>query len=293
MVSYCTTDSIHKWLQFWLKLFIYLFCRFAIIVTIERLVAIRTPLHARSFWKAWRMVLIIGCILFLSFALQLFNLFWLTPESRPMCANKNQRVYFWHLIKEHDNYYLFQYVRFSLIVTPILQVTFPMVMLVLLNSLLLYYLWLNRNSVSRINSTSNQNTSSNNKEWKITTTVVIIVVTFLLFNFPSLIMYWLTTSNIVPNSPTSRNLTSISTFLVSVNKALNFILYCTSSDSFRRRLFKLFTQRSNVSSKRVTWLQSITITNEERRSSRSSLTRKDKAPETIVIDKNLERRNLL
>lgn len=236
--------------------------RFAVVVTVERLVAIRTPLHARSFWKTWRMMLIIGCVLFFSFSLQLFNFFLLTPDTLPNCLNKTQRLPYFRLIRKNDsNHLLFHYVRISMTLQPIVQVTFPLLLLVLLNSMLLRYLWINRKAVARFGnqprSSTTQNTSLVSKEWKITMTVMSIVITFIIFNLPSMVVYWL-----------SAKLNSYSfnygvNFLVTINKALNFVLYCTSSATFRRRLVRLFIKHTNK--KHLMSLNSMTFQDETTR----------------------------
>lgn len=156
-------------------------------------------------------------------------------------------MYYLRHIKEKDNYFLFHYVRLSFIVTPLIQVTFPLLLLVLLNAILLRCLWINRNSLSKLGGQSSaKNAGDRSKEWKVTMTVLTIVVTFLIFNFPSVVMYWLTTTGLVPFRNTAIvNLTYIMNFMVVINKALNFLLYCTSSENFRRRLVHLFKEHAS------------------------------------------------
>lgn len=209
-------------------------------LTVERLIAIRKPLHAHLFWRKYKPGCIIAIICCVSFLFQIYNFFYITPMTLPNCMDNSKRVHFFMKIKIVDNYYLFYFVQYSLMVIPLITITLPVVLLALFNCLLLYYLRSSRKELGNFVIKTNPRTSQN--EWKVTITVLAIVFTLLIFNIPSVVYYWLSTFSIY-NSVT---LSFLSNFAIVVSKTVNFLLYCLTSSKFRLRLLKIFASKAKI-----------------------------------------------
>lgn len=203
-------------------------------VTVERLVAIRSPFQANTLLKHSRIVMIIIITFVWTFFLQLYNFFWLRPSTVPNCLDFNKIVYIMRQVRPTNGYHKYRFVVFSKIVTPIITVPLPLILLIVLNALLLYYLKTNRREVAKISSGC---TSTSKSENKVTLMVLVIVFTFFVFNFPSAVVYFLFIFHPSPGHLAVYSLTA--NYMVTLNKALNFWLYCLASANFRKKLRRL------------------------------------------------------
>lgn len=202
-------------------------------LTLERLIAIRTPLHAHLFWRKYKPCFIISFICILSFLLQIYNVFWLIQKKYPNCKDSSKVVSMMKVIELDDNYYFYYFVKYSVIIVPVFTVTLPVILLVVCNVMLLYYIRVSRTELRNLRKSKKLCT---NTEWKVTTTVLAIVLTLVVFNLPSVIYFWISYFTVYR----SRTLVFFSNFTILVSKSLNFLLYCTVSSNFRRRLCKIF-----------------------------------------------------
>lgn len=201
-------------------------------VTVERLIAIRTPLHAGSFLKGWRIVFVILIIFVCTFTINIYNIFWLRPGTMPDCKYTNKTNRILRRLSPDDGYYLYKYVTISQMLTPVITVPLPLIFLVVMNALLLYYLRVSRRYVAKM-STNCIGTKTKN-EMKITLMVLVIVLAFFIFNFPSAVVYFYAIYN--PKWSSREILARTTNYMVTLNKALNFWLYCLASESFRKKL---------------------------------------------------------
>ncbi|OUC42720.1 hypothetical protein D917_10266, partial [Trichinella nativa] len=148
--------------------------------------AIRKPLHAKLFFKKWHLISLITLIYVASFVSVSYIFFWLTPtEITVNRCNKTQTLLMLKPINETVHPTVHQYVSVSLKVAPHLTCTVPLILLVVLNSLLLYYLRQGRKMSQMV---ANVN-PSRIIELRVTLIVVSIIGTFLICQTPSGVLY--------------------------------------------------------------------------------------------------------
>lgn len=212
--------------------------RFAITVTVERLIAIKSPLKAHIFWNKTRSTLVIITIWFLTLVLQLPQFFWFVVHSKPDCADPTKSTFMLMTISRRRKHYTILKTLNSAL--PIVIVVVPLTLLVALNSLLIYFLRQNNKSLTQLGMTSR---NCDNTERKVTKRVLCVIVIYFIFNFPSAVLILWTI--LEPD----RNLAKIlydlplfivSTVLVTFSKAINFPLYYCININFRKQLKKLF-----------------------------------------------------
>lgn len=213
-------------------------------VTVERLIAIRTPLRALTIWNHRRVAFVIGLICLSTLLLQLPHFFWLKPTEFPDCSSPNKTTFV--LLQINISHRFYTMLKYAIIICPVIVVTIPLVLLISLNSLLIHHMRLSRRNIKQLGGLMNQSQNMNEEnELKITWMVLIIVFTFFIFNFPSAIVFMysifekdqIKLSKLVTPS-------IIANYLVTLNKALNFPLYCCSSSKFRKQLKKFFVKIS-------------------------------------------------
>lgn len=209
-------------------------------VTIERLVAIRTPLIARTFWNHRRIAIIMITICLLTLLLQIPHSLWLKPGTIADCADPNKTTYVLVQLDIDDPMHV--PLKYAITVCPMITVPIPMMLLISLNGLLIYHIRLSRRLINQLDGFMNQSFIHEN-EIKIASTIFIVVFTFFLFNFPSAVIYvyYIFETNhyrlqklIAPAITTN--------YMVTLSKALNFPLYCCTSSNFRTQLKKIFVE---------------------------------------------------
>jgi len=99
--------------------------RFAVLVTAERLVAIKDPLRAQSMWTGRRVLITVLAVLLGSLALQLHNFAAYRPVTVPLCGIWNRTTHALHVVRpEEQGPLLAAYVRLSMTLGPVFQVGF-------------------------------------------------------------------------------------------------------------------------------------------------------------------------
>lgn len=194
-------------------------------VTIERLIAIRFPLKIRSLWTRRRITFLISFITLSTLLLQTYHIFWFKPTTLPSCKQPNNTVYVLYSIS-NENSPAANFVRTSIYLSPILNVCIPLLIMGTLNGLIIYYLRQNSNQIIRMSSVNEKHSM---KERKVTIMVMIIVSAFIVCNVPSVVVY------IVSLFRKVTFWSAVTNYLVCLNKALNFLLYCCASKSFRKK----------------------------------------------------------
>ncbi|KRX72307.1 putative G-protein coupled receptor F59B2.13 [Trichinella sp. T6] len=252
MISFSALNKLHSFMVFYIQSkmpltalanwFSVASIWLAIAVTFERLLAIRKPLHAKLFFKKWHLISLITLIYVASFVSVSYIFFWLTPtEITVNRCNKTQTLLMLKPINETVHPTVHQYVSVSLKVAPHLTCTVPLILLVVLNSLLLYYLRQGRKMSQMV---ANVN-PSRIIELRVTLIVVSIIGTFLICQTPSGVLYvWESMQmNASNNSRPDWFYTAVavSNILVVCGKAINFAVYCVSSSNFRSKIKRLFT----------------------------------------------------
>lgn len=243
--------------------------RIAIAVTVERLVAIRRPLHARLFWNSRRITLILVGIYVISFYLVLHNWFWMWPVELRRCDGG--KLFGLQQLKKDDSPIMYWYVRVSQYIAVFFTIAGPVIALMVLNSWLVYSLRQNRREMTakfsitndstqprtrillkkRAFSTGPANSSPNlrqrTSESKVAFMVFVISASFILFELPSAILFiWDTAAFFTPRKGRPQWFSQAAAFsnqLVSVNKALNFAVYCGAGQHFRRVFLRLVCKR--------------------------------------------------
>lgn len=206
-------------------------------VTIERLIAIKTPLKAHIFWNKIRLSLVIIAIWLLTCVLQLPQFFWFYVQSLPDCKDIKKSTFMLKSIPTtRENYTLIQTLYSTL---PVLIVIIPLILLVVLNILLIHYLRMNNKNLVQLG-VSSQN--SYTTERKVTKRILVVLIICFIFNFPSaVLMLWTTLGK---NKHIRKILLDfpafISATLVTLSKTTNFIIYCCVNDNFRKQLKQLF-----------------------------------------------------
>lgn len=229
------------------NVFLVLFFSFAVIVTVERLIAIKWPFLARKIWTKRRLAVITVTVYLLSFILQLPNVFFYKPVRVPNCEDLNRTVIvlgqLMHQYSELGKHFFHVYT----VACPIIVVALPLTLLIILNSFLLHLLRVNRRTMTDLGST-NHNMELN--ERKVTIMVMVVVLIFFVFNLPSAVIY-ICTLFVPPNHLADYAL--VSNYIVTLDKSLNLPLYCCSSELFRNvfkktleKLFPRITTRDDV-----------------------------------------------
>uniref|UniRef100_A0A915JJ50 G-protein coupled receptors family 1 profile domain-containing protein n=1 Tax=Romanomermis culicivorax TaxID=13658 RepID=A0A915JJ50_ROMCU len=217
--------------------------QFAVCVTVERLVAIRSPLHAHMFLNKRRVICILCSIFLLSIILNVYHFFWLSASvSTSLCGKERVEVRW--LNATDIGYLAYKFREFSITISPFFVTILPFFLVVFLDFALIYFLresekgaFLRRSSSSQSSTTTGQSKA----EAKMTITVLIIVITFSIFCLPSVVLYWLTTMTDMIKAGYQRrqDLVMLFNFLVALNKTLNFVIFCLSSSNFRSKLIDI------------------------------------------------------
>lgn len=209
----------------------------ALAVTAERVFAIKMPLHAKFYWKNKRIAVLIVTVFLTAALMHLYNLFWFRLAIYPLyCSNGTFAYAAYALLPVTQNDSAFSYVQASRIFVPHLSITIPFFILFILNAFLLYYLHKNRRAMA---DATNAPLLRQN-EMKVALMVAMIVFTFILCSAPSVALYIYDAIVTSPYTAIWYMLSALSNCLVVVGKASNFILYCSASSHFRRRLVRMF-----------------------------------------------------
>ncbi|VDD91538.1 unnamed protein product [Enterobius vermicularis] len=222
-----------------------------LVVSIERFAGIRSPMGARHCWNLSSAIAVIIIIFFLSLLVTSWRIFAYDVLIHEVCngtqiiGQTGMAQYSWldrtNCISIYLNYgQLIQLV--SIVIIPIFAVA-------VLNVPLICFMR-NRNAINNTRkkrgASTNRRPRSNSdfcimqrQERKVTATVLAIVTCFTLTHAPSLIPVLMLTCG-VKISDTNYSMTAhIANSIVVTGKVLNFLLFCTSSAHFRRKLLAI------------------------------------------------------
>uniref|UniRef100_A0A915KZT2 G-protein coupled receptors family 1 profile domain-containing protein n=1 Tax=Romanomermis culicivorax TaxID=13658 RepID=A0A915KZT2_ROMCU len=216
---------------------------FAVMVTVERLLAIIRPLSVHLFWSKYRLWSVVVCVWVLTFLSQCYNWLKMRYSSMPDCIRINQT--FHHIANIKPEHPMSNFVATMDKAAPFIVVVVPFFLMLVFNCWLILHLHHDRRDVNRMGSVSGGKTKTSDTERKITVMVVTIMFAFLTFTAPSAVL------NIVgwfvgPSTyrgDAFRVWGQMANYLVGVSKILNFPLYCLSSGNFRAQFLKLVPKR--------------------------------------------------
>uniref|UniRef100_A0A0R3S5K5 G_PROTEIN_RECEP_F1_2 domain-containing protein n=1 Tax=Elaeophora elaphi TaxID=1147741 RepID=A0A0R3S5K5_9BILA len=243
-------------------------------VSVERFIGIRSPVHAHFKWKEKGILLIIVPIFIGAFVITFYHhiaykySIYIVCNGTQLKGNVRPIDYNWTGNKQYGSV-LTKYIHYGKYLQLITVILVPIVAVAFLNVSLICLM---RNRVIQRNrSTSNNSDYSmlrncndtgimQRQERKVTVTVLAIVTCFTITHAPSLIPFVWETFGISKENPRPFLATvSIANSLLITGKVLNFVLFCSSSVHFRRRLMHIllshFMRRSeNGKSKKATSL---------------------------------------
>lgn len=155
------------------------------------------------------------------------------------CLDPSKTVFAFRRITSDKTHYEVR--KYLYIISPMIIVVIPLIALITLNLLLIYYLRLNNQQLNKLGTSSNKNRNVA-VERIVTKRISFIVITFFVFNFPSAVLgVWATMeSNVRVYEILTDIPADISDNLVIISKAINFPLYCFINESFRIKLFSMF-----------------------------------------------------
>lgn len=214
--------------------------RYAVMVTLERLVAVRNPLKVGQYFKKPIVGLSIGIISVLVFISYLHYFFWAHPMPVPLCGDPKQTHYMFVAYARRHYPFRYDYVHVSTAFSGVLCVVIPILLLVIFNSLLIASLYMNRKAVATLGQSSRAA-----QECRVTITVVVITVTAVILLSPSfgLAVWDAYDYGRYPKPLWRPSLIYFSNFLVIIDRTSNFFLYCLSSQAFRRKFFAVLSGR--------------------------------------------------
>ncbi|VDO22760.1 unnamed protein product [Brugia timori] len=246
-------------------------------LSVERFIGIRSPVHAHFKWKEKGVLLIIIPIFIGAFVITFYHhiaykySIYIICNGTQLKGSVRPIDYNWTGNKLYGNA-LTKYIHYGKYLQLITVILVPIVAVAFLNVSLIY-LMRNRVVIQRNRSTSNNSDYSmlrscndtgimQRQERKVTVTVLAIVTCFTITHAPSLIPFVWETLGISKENPRPFLITvSIANSLLITGKVLNFVLFCSSSVHFRRRLMHIllshFMRRSESRKlKKVSTLQS-------------------------------------
>ncbi|OZC10642.1 7 transmembrane receptor [Onchocerca flexuosa] len=224
-------------------------------VSVERFIGIRSPVRAHFKWKEKGVLLIIVPIFIGAFVITFYHHIAYKYNIYTVCngtqlkGNVRPINYNWTGNKLYGNL-LSNYIHYGKYLQLITVILVPIVAVAFLNVSLIC-LMRNRVVIQRNRSTSNNSDYSmlrncndtgimQRQEKKVTVTVLAIVTCFTVTHAPSLIPFVWETFGISKENPRPFLATvSIANSLLITGKVLNFVLFCSSSVHFRRRLMHI------------------------------------------------------
>uniref|UniRef100_A0A1I7V7Z3 G_PROTEIN_RECEP_F1_2 domain-containing protein n=1 Tax=Loa loa TaxID=7209 RepID=A0A1I7V7Z3_LOALO len=224
-------------------------------VSMERFIGIRSPVHAHFKWKEKGVLLIIVSIFIGAFVITFYHHIAYKYSIYTVCngtqlkGNVRPIDYNWTGNKLYGNA-LTKYIHYGKYLQLITVILVPIVAVAFLNVSLIC-LMRNRVVIQRNRSTSTNSDYSmlrncndtgimQRQERKVTVTVLAIVTCFTITHAPSLIPFVWETFGISKENPRPFLVAvSIANSLLITGKVLNFVLFCSSSVHFRRRLMHI------------------------------------------------------
>ncbi|XGW27517.1 hypothetical protein V3C99_007822 [Haemonchus contortus] len=219
-------------------------------VSVERFLIIRSPLRSKLYWQRGKMVLVLSSIFFATGLLTLYHHFEYDCTLMEFCNGSQLIDFCYYAGEKHPRTFLKKelilpsavkkvYMRVMTIFNAVLVVFAPIVLVILLNMLMMRELRFNDLSILetfRGSITRNQH----RQRRRVTVTVIAIGLCFSLTQGPSAVMViWELFAGYAHLGATFYAIFSITNSLVITGKTINFILFCLSSEHFRRKCFIL------------------------------------------------------
>lgn len=206
-------------------------------VSLERLVVIKWPLRSRDRPILMKPALLVLLIFVLTGALTFYNHFAYFCPTKIFCNGTQPHAICIHSDSDqwirpnqsNPNPLWFRaIIRWSPLLNAVVVVFVPILLVCFSNAMLI--LTIKRRAVPLLKETSEQ-ASQQKTEQRVARTVILIVTSFTITQGPSAVL------NVAAVfQPVAVPMLTLTTFFVILGKALTFVLFCTSSASFRQRL---------------------------------------------------------
>ncbi|CAB3409093.1 unnamed protein product [Caenorhabditis bovis] len=217
-------------------------------VSIERYLIVRTPFRAKLYWQRGRMVVVLTSIFVTTGLLTVYHHFEWDCVIEEFCNGTQIMDFCYYSGMRHQKTYRNQdwvnpsdakkvYLRFSTFLNAILVVFVPIVLVILLNVLMIHQLHKRWNSPRLESMRGALNRNQIRQRQRVAITVIAIGSCFSITQGPSafMVLYELFSGYIVGS--TFYAIFSVTNSLVVTGKTINFILFCLSSEHFRRKCF--------------------------------------------------------
>uniref|UniRef100_A0A8R1UCL4 G protein-coupled receptor n=1 Tax=Pristionchus pacificus TaxID=54126 RepID=A0A8R1UCL4_PRIPA len=206
-------------------------------VSLERLVVIKWPLRSRDRPILMKPALLVLLIFVLTGLLTFYNHFaYFCPtkifcngtQPHAICIHSDSDTWIRPNQSNPNPMWFRAIIRWSPLVNAVVVVFVPILLVCISNALLI--LTIKKRQVPLLKETSEQ-ASQQKTEQRVARTVILIVTSFTITQGPSAVL------NVAAVfQPVAVPMLTFSTFFVILGKALTFVLFCTSSSSFRQRL---------------------------------------------------------
>ncbi|XP_065212722.1 FMRFamide receptor-like isoform X2 [Planococcus citri] len=203
--------------------------------TLERYIAVCQPLRGRVLCTESRARKVITCV-------TIFNLLATitTPFEWKVCHKSEKKLTL--DTTEFGNNNTYKVIYYWL--TAFIFVYIPLVLLCVLNTLLVEAVRNSRKQQNSLTQMKSGISSREKQENKITMALVAVVLLFIICQIPTTIMLLVSIFYSPPEKSAGyyykRGLNNICNFLMCINTATNFLLYCAMSDKYRRTLIVTF-----------------------------------------------------
>ncbi|CAD6192890.1 unnamed protein product [Caenorhabditis auriculariae] len=220
-------------------------------VSIERLLIVRSPLRAKLYWQRGRMVVVLSSIFVATGLLTVYHHFEWDCVIEEFCNGTQMIDFCWYSGMRHQKTYRKMdyidpsevkkiYMQFSTFLNAILVVFAPIVLVIVLNVMMIRQLHVSWKcpQLEAVRGTLSKHQMRQRQ--RVTITVIAIGICFSLSQGPSafMVLYELFAGYDNVGS-TFYAIFSITNSLVVTGKTINFILFCLSSEHFRRKCFVL------------------------------------------------------
>ncbi|CAI4227203.1 unnamed protein product [Auanema sp. JU1783] len=214
---------------------------FILAVSIERLMIIKYPFRSLEAYNSKRVFLLTSSIFTLTFILTSYHHVSHTCLSWIVC-NETQAVgiCFPNVMDSFGrrpnptSSLVKTWINISIYLNAGFAVLLPIIAVAIINISLIRLLKRRNNEELILNNVNMNTTTLHEQEKKMTNTVLAIVSCFSLTQGPSALVF--TLHRLYPNAPVMRDISIIANQLVLTGKMLNVVLFCLTSESFRKKM---------------------------------------------------------
>lgn len=203
----------------------------------ERLIAVRFPLHAIVYLNRRGILSAIACIYFMALLLNVHFLFSLRVVSVAVCKSNSTTIGL-EIAKKATEPFSYNFGHYSLVTFVVTAQIIPMLLLIALNSSLIFSLRKLLTNEMELRRNRSESSNAQQNERQISMVVAAIIASFVLFNIPSAVVWTIHLAyglNIeMPKE--FHTAVEIANILVPTGKTINFIVYYCCSEQFRGRL---------------------------------------------------------